>query len=165
MIKKTFKYLAFLAFGTIIFVAGLIFIPRSYDVDYGELYHVPSSLELSTGSEISYTKLITKAKTYVPNPPIIYLHGGPGGKITKGIIEDLEPLTYEGYSLYFYDQVGTGYSCRLKDINEYTVERHVEDLKEIVDRIGMNQQVILIGQSWGAVLLSRFVAAYPNHVY
>lgn len=164
MIKKTFKYLAIIGLCTIIYVLCLIFIPRNYDAEYGELYDVPSSWELSTGSEISYTKLTTKVKTYVPNPPIIYLHGGPGGKITKSIIEDLEPLTYEGYDVYFYDQAGTGYSSRFKDIREYTVERHIADLKEIVDKVGM-PKVILIGQSWGGILLSRFVTTYSESVH
>ena len=62
-----------------------------------------------------------------------------------------------------YDQAGSGHSTRLKDIKEYTADRHKRDLEEIVKEIGA-RKVILIGQSWGAILATLFAADDPGKV-
>jgi proline iminopeptidase len=72
----------------------------------------------------------------------------------------LAPLTDDGYDLYFYDQIGSGSSDRLADITGYTVDRHIEDLATITQKLG--GKVILIGQSWGAVLATLFAVKYPD---
>jgi proline iminopeptidase len=77
--------------------------------------------------------------------------------VSDETITALSFLADEGYDVYFYDQVGGGLSNRLKNINEYTVQRHVNDLSEIVNKIGATK-VVLIGQSWGAVLATFFAA-------
>ena len=161
--KKLFKFLIIIGLSAIAYIVYSIFVPRIYGLEYEFRNEDSLTWNLSTGSTINYTKISTTLKTYVPNAPIIYLHGGPGGKISTKIIDDLKPLSNEGFDLYFYDQVGSGYSNRLENIKEYTVERHVEDLKEIIDKIG-SEQVILIGQSWGAVLLTQFLGKYPERV-
>ena len=161
--KKVLKYLTVIILSGTVYIICLILIPRNYDVKGRLRNETLLTWDLSTGSKISYTKVSTTVKATISNPPIIYLHGGPGGKITKGIIEDLQPLADEGFDLYFYDQVGSGYSNRLENIEEYTVERHIADLKEIIDKIGA-AEVILMGQSWGAVLLTQFIARYPERV-
>jgi proline iminopeptidase len=62
-----------------------------------------------------------------------------------------------------YDQFGGGNSGRAGDITEYTVDRHVRDLKEIIDNAGRGK-VVLIGQSWGAILASIFASRYPDKI-
>lgn len=102
--------------------------------------------QLPTGSRIAFTRIAAKAKK---RPyPIIYLHCGPGGHVRDGLIGSLAPLAQEGYDLYFYDQIGSGMLDRLADITEYTVERHIQDLAAINEKLG-GGKVILIGQSWG----------------
>jgi proline iminopeptidase len=51
----------------------------------------------------------------------------------------------------------------LEDINEYTPARHISDLKAIIEKIGA-QKVILIGQSWGAILAVLFTADNADKV-
>jgi len=72
-------------------------------------------------------------------------------------------LCEEGYDLYFYDQIGSGHSQRLKDIGEYSVQRHRADLKEIVALIGADK-VILLGHSWGACLAINYLEQFPADV-
>ena len=74
------------------------------------------------------------------------------------------PLSNDGFDLYFYDQVGSGKSSRLKDITEYTVDRQVRDLNAIIEKLGTGK-VILIGQSWGAILATLYVTSYPGKSY
>lgn len=116
---------------------------------------------LSTGSRIGYT--LIPAKGQKVKYPIIYLHGGPGGHISDRDIDVLTPLSKNGYNVYLYDQIGSGQSDRLKYIKDYTVDRHIRDLKEIIKRTG-SEKVIIIGQSWGAILAVLFIAQYQEMV-
>lgn len=156
-----FRFLALIVlicFATFLF---LVFFPRQYDVPKQQSRAGTKYWELSTGSRIAYTKIPGKEpkKPY----PIVYLHGGPGGPIYDGNIKILSPLSEKGYDIYLYDQIGGGHATRLENIKEYTVERHKADLKEIIEIIG-TEKVILIGQSWGAMLASLYMADHSKKV-
>jgi proline iminopeptidase len=66
-----------------------------------------------------------------------------------------------GHDLYFYDQIGSGQSGRLHDVAEYSVERHRADLRAVIEQIGA-PKVILIGHSWGAVLVANYLQIYSD---
>lgn len=118
-------------------------------------------MNLPTGSRIGYTLLAGKG-TKKPFP-IIYLHGGPGGRISDKSIQILGNLTNDGYDVFLYDQIGSGESGRLNDISEYTVDRHIKDLNEIIKDLGA-EKVILIAQSWGCAIATYFVSEYPEKI-
>jgi proline iminopeptidase len=138
-----------------------VFWPRSY----GSLPMEPRAgtryWDLSTGSRIAYTLIPGKGikKPY----PIIYLQGGPGGAIGRGTIQHLTPVADDGYDIYLFDEIGCGRSDRLANIRDYTVNRHKRDLEAIVKQIGASK-VILIGQSWGAILAVLYAADNPGSV-
>jgi proline iminopeptidase len=117
--------------------------------------------DLPTGSKIAYT--LVPARGPKKPQPIIFLHGGPGGFISERTIKMLSPLSEEGYDIYFYDQIGSGQSDRLEDITEYSADRHQRDLEEIIRKIGA-EKVILIGQSWGAILATLLMSDHPELV-
>lgn len=139
-----------------------VFWPRHYNVQLREKEINSTFWQLSTGSTISYTNISSTSKE-TQAYPIIYLHGGPGGAISKRVIDDLKPLSDDGFDLYFYDQVGSGTSSRLSDISEYTVQRQVNDLNEIITKIN-SRKVILIGQSWGSVLAAEYLSKHPERI-
>ncbi len=142
-------------------LALLFFYPREYQVPKIKERPGTKFWNLSTGSKIAYTFIPAKG---AEKPfPVIFLQGGPGGFITERNIIDLEKLTEDGYNVYLYDQIGSGHSERLENIKEYTAARHTADLEAIVNKIGA-EKVILIGQSWGAILASLFVANHPTKV-
>lgn len=65
--------------------------------------------------------------------------------------------------MYAYDQVGAGRSSRLSDVTEYTVARQVADLEAV--RVAIRaDQLVLVGQSWGATLAAEYLAAFPTRV-
>ena len=136
--------------------------PRHYNVQSREKEINSTFWQLSTGSTIGYTYL-SSTSNETQAYPIIYLHGGPGGAISKRVIDDLKPLSDDGFDLYFYDQVGSGASSRLSDISEYTVQRHVDDLNEIITKINSGK-VTLIGQSWGSVLAAAYLSKHPERI-
>lgn len=119
--------------------------------------------DLPTGSKIAVRKY--DSQTIKAKHPIIILHGGPGAYSTsfKPMLDVYPNLTANGHDVYLYDQIGGGLSARLENISEYSLERHIDDLKAIHHRIGASQ-VILIGSSWGATLAANYLAKFPNDV-
>ncbi len=138
-----------------------IFWPRNYNAPESQLRKSTKYWNLPTGSKIGYTFIagIGSKKKY----PIIYLHGGPGGFVSDRDIRVLSALAEDGYDIYLYDQIGSGQSARLENINDYTAGRHVKDLNEIVSKVSA-EKVILLGQSWGAILATLFTADNPAKV-
>lgn len=159
--KRFFKYALIFIVLVIAFLALIIFYPNSYDVAQFKERKGTKYWNLPTGSKIGYT--LVPAKGVKKASPIIFLQGGPGGFITDNNIETLGKLSEEGYDVYLYDQVGSGHSERLDDIAEYTADRHKKDLEAIVAKIGADK-VILIGQSWGAILATLYIADNPLKV-
>jgi proline iminopeptidase len=139
----------------------LIFKPHSYDVKHLADRKSTRYWQLRTGSRIGYTFLAAEGKKYPY--PLIYLHGGPGAGITDREIATYRELAGRGYDVYLYDQVGCGHSGRLADITGYTAGRHEKDLEAIIEEIGA-PKVVLIGQSWGSILGTMYVADHPSQV-
>lgn len=145
----------------IVFILAVILIPRSYIIPGS--YNVNNPVlragtqywNLPTGSRIAYTHI--KANGHQQPYPIIFLQGGPGGPIYDQNILTLSSLADAGFDVYLYDQIGCGNSERLANIEEYTVDRHRLDLEAIVNIIG-TEKIILIGQSWGSMLATEYLA-------
>jgi proline iminopeptidase len=147
----------------------IIAIISSYEIFYPRTYNVPQIKQRSTthywnlitGSKIGYTFI--GGKGIKKQHPIIFLHGGPGGHITDRDIETFRLLADSGFDIYLYDQIGSAQSQRLKNIKEFTVSRHLEDLNDIIKNTGA-EKVILIGQSWGSLLAALFVADHADKI-
>lgn len=156
----TFFYYALLLAAVVL--AVFLFIPKNYDLPSPQKAVHTQFWDLPTGSRIAYTRLPAMG---VKKPyPIVFLQGGPGGFIAQRNITALAPLAELGYELYLYDPVGSGQSARLANIADYTPERQRADLHAIVEQIGA-EKVILIGQSWGAVLASLYLAEHAGRVH
>lgn len=161
MIKKRKRIALTLMLLFVAFLLMLVLIPRTYDTPVFKIRAGTRYWQLPTGSEIGY--FLISAKGEKKPFPVIFLQGGPGGPIYDRNIEQLSSLAELGYDVYLYDQAGCGASGRLEHIEEYTVERHRRDLEEIIKTIGA-EKVILIGQSWGAMLATAFIAEHPDKV-
>jgi len=157
--KRRVLYFSFL---TLFLIAALwIFLPRHYNV---VLFHQrPGTLswDLPSGSRIGYTLLPARGdkKPY----PVVFLQGGPGSPVSDQNIMLLDTLAGLGYDVYLYDQLGCGHSSRLRNISDYKAAGHVKDLEEIVKLIGA-PKVILLGQSWGAILAALYIADNQSKV-
>jgi proline iminopeptidase len=135
--------------------------PRRYDVPAFHSRQGTQFWNLSDGSRIGYTLL--QAKGEKKPFPVIFLQGGPGSPVSDQNIMLLDTLAGQGYDVYLYDLLGCGHSSRLKNIRDYTAMRHVRDLEEIVEQIGA-LKVILLGQSWGAILATLYIADNQSKV-
>ncbi|MEV7116987.1 alpha/beta fold hydrolase [Kitasatospora griseola] len=116
--------------------------------------------ELPTGSRLAYH--LTAARGTVRPEPVVRLHGGPGtpGEAADGLDEE---LSRAGYQVYAYDQLGSGDSPRPAGLGGYTVQRQVDDLEAIRQRLGA-ERMVLIGASWGGTLAAEYLAAHPDRV-
>lgn len=161
MKRKILKAALILLVALLAVLMVMALIPNHYVLPADKLRPDTKYWDLPTGSRIAYTMI--PGKGVLKPSPVIYLHGGPGGPIFDRNIELLSALADEEYTVYLYDQVGCGFSERLEDISEYTAERHKQDLEAIVGILGC-EKVILIGQSWGAILGTLYIADNPDKI-
>jgi proline iminopeptidase len=161
MKNKVLKIIGYTLLIILIIISFEIFYPRSYNVPHLKERTNTQYWNLPSGSKIGYT--LIQGKEHKKPYPIIYLHGGPGGHITDRDIQTFTSLADSGFDIYLYDLVGSGQSAKLKNIQDYTVARHIEDLNEIIKTIN-SSKVILIGQSWGSIFAALFVADYPDKI-
>ena len=99
------------------------------------------------------------------NPVILVLHGGPGDSISQ--------LAYffrhweQEFTIVQWDQRGAGHTYGLygKATPNMTLDQFIEDGAEVADyarrRLGQ-QQIILIGHSWGSALGVYLVKRHPE---
>jgi len=154
------------ATGVVYFIAALFLFRPIIPESHQYTLTVPDGVEfwdLLTGSTIAVRKIASQVST--KSKPIIYLHGGPGAYSVswEPTVEAMQKLSAKGHNIYLYDQVGGGLSERLEYISEYSLDRHVDDLEAMRQKIGA-EKIILMGSSFGGTLAANYMARYPNHV-
>lgn len=109
-------------------------------------------------------------------PVLLFLHGGPGGCLNPPIFRALlgRELERRYQVAYFYqrlvierDEIPYESARRLwpdDDVQyEYTIDRHVQDIRRVIEELcsvtGQNQ-IILVGHSWGAHIGFRYLYQY-----
>ena len=105
------------------------------------------------------------AETY-GNPDstmLVMLHGGPGSDY-RSLLKN-KAFAEEGFYVVFYDQRGSGLSQR-QDANVYTTQIFIDDLHAIIEhyQTSPDQKVVLVGQSWGAMLATGYVDQFPDEI-
>jgi proline iminopeptidase len=159
-VKHRWGFRSGVMLGAIAVFTVLLLIPRSIPPA-----PVPSQVkfwDLSNGSHLAYIHLAAAQPSQ--HPPILFLHGGPG--LSLSLEKDLNFFSLfaqAGYEVYKYDQIGSGYSAKLPDVRHYTIDRQVQDLELIRQKLGV-KQMILWGQSWGGSLAQNYLAQHPDAV-
>ena len=127
-------------------------VPKTVDQDA----HLPSIA-------VNHTQLHSEAFGNSTDPMVVVLHGGPGGDYRA--LMNCKELVNHGYYVIFYDQRGSGLSKR-EGKGTYSVQLILNDLSEVIRyyRSSPDQQVILLGHSWGAMLASAYINAYPDAI-
>jgi pimeloyl-ACP methyl ester carboxylesterase len=101
------------------------------------------------------------------NPPLIFLHGGPGMTEMRFFRHFNAPLE-RIFTVVHWDQRGTGKSFSRKiPRSSMTVERFVADLDELVDVVREElgaKKVVIHGHSWGSALGVLYSARFPEKV-
>jgi proline iminopeptidase/L-proline amide hydrolase len=92
-----------------------------------------------------------------PRPPIVLLHGGPGG--THASLLDALALADER-AVVLYDQLDSGRSDRTDNPANWTVERFTSELDSIRRALGIRRWHVA-GHSWGATIALEYGARRP----
>lgn len=93
---------------------------------------------------------------------VLLLHGGPG--FSHDYMECYEDfLPQEGMEIYYYDQLGCGYSDVPADTALWNITRYVEEVEQVRKGLGLDQFYIA-GHSWGALLAMEYLHKYPAAV-
>ena len=97
------------------------------------------------------------------DPMIVVLHDGPGGDYRA--LLNLSKFAADGFYVVFYDQRGSGLSRR-HNKETYTVDVFTDDLAAVIAHFsqGPNQKVILMGESWGAMLATAYINKHPADI-
>ncbi|MDJ0848872.1 MAG: alpha/beta hydrolase [Myxococcota bacterium] len=85
---------------------------------------------------------------------VVVLHGGPGapgsaGSLARALADPFHVL--EPWQRWSSDRL-------------LTVERHVEDLADVLARAAPQERPALVGESWGAMLGLVFAALHPDRI-
>ena len=93
------------------------------------------------------------------------LHGGPG-RGAQLLPDDGQPrpATAGRSSTTTSSAAGAAPTCPDADPSFWTVELFVDELRALVDALGIADRFHLLGQSWGGMLGPEFVLADPHGV-
>lgn len=92
--------------------------------------------------------------------PLLLLHGGPGS--THNYFELLDGLAEEDGRLFVsYDQLGCGNSYLDGHPELWNMETWIGELKAVRRALGL-REVLLLGQSWGGMLLLEYMCRHEH---
>jgi len=103
------------------------------------------------GGKVHYR--IMRSGDSATKPPILLLHGGPGGRsCTFSVLSDLA----KERPVVMYDQLGSGRSERPSDTTLWRIDRFVLELAAVREALGL-RRVHLLGHSWGGALAAEYL--------
>lgn len=93
---------------------------------------------------------------------LLLLHGGPAN--CHEYFENFpEYLLKQGFTIYYYDQLGSYYSDQPDDSTIWNVQRFVEEIEEVRKGLKLDH-FYLLGHSWGGMLAELYAAKYQQHL-
>lgn len=134
---------------------------------------VPKTVDQdSTLPSISVNGALLHSEAFGPEDStlIICIHGGPGGDYRYML--NCKTLATKGYRVVFYDQRGAGLSQRFpkswyKSQGSDAINKiFYDELRGVIAhyKTSTSQKVILLGQSWGAMLATGYSGKYPTDI-
>ena len=91
-------------------------------------------------------------------PTLVFLHGFSS---SLSIWAPFEKLFEDTYNILMYDQRGNGKSVRPKTYPEYSLRKHIQDLRALLDELHIESPII-IGFSFGSIIAMEFLRAHPG---
>jgi haloalkane dehalogenase len=92
-------------------------------------------------------------------PPVLMLHGEPSWSY---LYRKMVPVIVDaGYRAIAPDLVGFGRSDKPTNREDYTYQRHVDWIRELIEAIDL-RDATFVGQDWGGLIGLRLVAEHPD---
>jgi haloalkane dehalogenase len=115
----------------------------------------PHYVETSDGLRVHY---LDEGPTEAP--PVLLLHGEPSWSFLYRTM--IPVLVAAGHRCVVPDLVGFGRSDKPGDPGDYTYERHVDWMRDVVFDCLDLSQMTFFGQDWGGLIGLRLLAAQPD---
>lgn len=109
-------------------------------------------------------KVWTKRFGNNPDMKVLLLHGGPA--MTHEYMECFESFFPQAnIEFYEYDQLGSYYSDQPSDTSLWTIERFVEEVETVRQKLGLTpDNFYLLGNSWGGLLAMEYALKYQENM-
>ena len=110
-------------------------------------------------------KIHIKSKN-ADNPVLLFLHGGPGVCNRHAIMTKHADLA-DDFTIVAWDQRGSGGSYKGARVETLTVDRLVEDARELAEWLCAEykkDKIFIIGGSWGSELGTFLAFRYPERI-
>ncbi|WP_221353561.1 proline iminopeptidase-family hydrolase [Streptomyces beigongshangae] len=94
-------------------------------------------------------------------PALVVVHGGPGS--THDYLKGLSVYAERGWTVVLYDQLGNGGSTHLPDADPsfWNPQLFRDELENLLERLGVADDYVLFGQSWGGMLSAWHASDRP----
>src|SRR4028119_2521476 len=92
---------------------------------------------------------------------VFFLHGGPGGSAGPASRRLYDPKKFR---IVLHDQRGAGRSRPFADLRENTTQNLVEDTERLRRPLHTDDEILIVGGSWGATLALAYAEAHPERV-
>ncbi|MGE1175009.1 alpha/beta fold hydrolase [Pseudomonas sp. BW7P1] len=92
--------------------------------------------------------------------PVFFLHGGPGGRISR---HHLEFFDLRHFDIILFDQRGCGRSTPYGELRDNFTGLCVEDIDALRQHFGF-RKISVLGVSWGSWLAIQYQQRYPRHL-
>ena len=112
---------------------------------------------------VNGTQLHAEAFGHPDSALLVVIHGGPGGDYRY--LLNCKAFADNGFRVVFYDQRGSGLSKRHPK-DSYNLQVMWDDLDAVIEhyKTHAGQKVFLLGHSWGGMLATAYINAYPGKV-
>jgi pimeloyl-ACP methyl ester carboxylesterase len=94
--------------------------------------------------------------------PVLLLHGFPDSLLMWK--EVANHLLAQGYRVIAFDQRGYGESAMPEGKEHYKISALVDDVKNVLEVMGVNHSVRILSHDWGAIIAWGFALSYPDKV-
>lgn len=97
------------------------------------------------------------------SPPVILLGGGPG--FSSWNLEPIQKhISSLGYRVALMDMAGIGENKPLLSSTDNPIESWINQIKSTINHLAHQNNVTLIGHSWGAIMAMLYLRAYPEDI-
>ncbi len=117
---------------------------------------------IAGGVRFHVQRLMSRHKLSRPERPVIFIHGLAIDNLSSFYLTLANPVAHAGYEVILYDLRGHGLSERPR--TGYQVSDSVADLAAILDTLGIDGPVHLVGYSYGGAVALSFAVSYPDRV-
>ena len=117
-----------------------------------------TTLSIAQNQQNIYSKAFGNSS----NPPIIFLHGGPGYNCGGFEFTTAQKLSENGFYVIVYDQRGCGRSQDFTDA-KFTLQENLFDLDAVFQTYNLTKAT-LMGHSWGGTLSAFYAEQHPEKV-